>query len=290
MNRTARRSRLVAAGALLLCAALWIGAFGCSGPAPKPVPAAKEKAASWNRRGLAAEKRGDSAGAISAFREELKIRRSVEDDEGAAVALINLARVQRLQNKPAPAEESIDAALRLVLPGNPLFPEAAFEKGMTELAAGNLPAARGWAEKAVKAETGASSGRMLNLLARVLFLEGRIEEAKTHAAAALEANRAAGARAEEANSLRLLGDAAAAGGDGKGAEDLYLKALSIDKEIAASSKIAADLRALGAAAASRGETERAIAFYERAAEVSRNGDDAAGAGEARKEMERLRKP
>ena len=288
MSNARRSSRRAPAAALLLCAALWIALAACSGPAPKPVPAAKERAATWNRRGLAAEARGDRDAATEAFREALKINRSIEDDEGSAVALINLARVRRLKNETAPAKESIDAALLLVPPETALFPEAAFEKAMIGLAEGDLPAARAWSEKAVRAAAGPAEGRMLNLLARILFLEGRIDEARARAAAALEANRGAGARGEEANSLRLLGNIAAAGGDRKGAEENYLEALSIDKETAKSGKIAADLRALGASAAARGETERALAFYGRAAEVSRNGDDPQGAAAALEEMDRLR--
>ncbi len=276
------------AAILLFFSAACAPLSGCSGPAAPPVPRAKEGALSWNRRGLAAEERGDAEGAIYAFREALKINRSVEDAEGAAVALLNLARVHRLKGEPVPARERIDEALLLVAPDSPLFPEAAFEKAKVSLAAGDLPAAREWARKAALAETGPSRGRMLNLLARVDFLGGAEEEARVCAAEALAANRGAGARAEEANSLRLLGDVSAAGGDRKGAERLYLEALAIDKEIAESRKIAVDLMALGAAAAAGGETERALAFYGRAAEVSRNGDDPEGADAALREMERLK--
>ncbi|MEW6720850.1 MAG: tetratricopeptide repeat protein [Thermodesulfobacteriota bacterium] len=278
-----------AAAAVLLCVFAWLAAAGCSGPAPIPVPAAKESAMAWNRRGLAAEKRGDRDGALSAFREALKIHRSIEDDSGAAVSLVNLARVHRLGKELVPARERIDEALPLVSPGDALFPEVAFEKGKIALAAGDLPAAEAWSGKAVAAGKGAPSGRMLNLLGRVLLLEGKGGEARPRAAAALEANRMAKDSAEEANSLRLLGDLAAAGGDRPEAEKLYLQALAVDKEIAESAKIAADLRALGAAAAARGDAERAIAFYGRAAEVSRNGDDPEGAAAALSEISRLRR-
>ncbi len=287
MNSVRRSSGRVAAAALLLCAFSWLSLAGCSGPAPMPVPPAKERAESWNRRGLSAEARGDRDGALSAFREALRIHRSIEDAEGSAAALINLARLHRLKKELAPAKDRIDDALLLVRPGGLLYPEASFEKGKIELAGGRLPGAREWAQKAVLAETGPSSGRMLNLLARVLFLEGKIDEARSRAGTALEANRGAGARGEEANSLRLLGDIAAAGADRNMAEKLYLEALSIDKETAESGKIGADLRALGASAAAEGNIRRALAFYGRAVEVSRNGDDPQGAAAALLEMSRL---
>jgi tetratricopeptide (TPR) repeat protein len=141
--------------------------------------------------------------------------------------------------------------------------------------------------KAVLAEKGASAGRMRNLLARILFLEGKTDDAQARAGDALEANRKAGVRGEEANSLRLLGDIAAARADRKAAEGLYLEALSIDKETAESGKIASDLRALGAVAEAREDSARALAFHSRAVEVSRNGDDPKEAAAALLEMARL---
>jgi tetratricopeptide (TPR) repeat protein len=128
---------------------------------------------------------------------------------------------------------------------------------------------------------------MQNLLARVLFLEGKVEEARVRAEDALAANRKSGARGEEANSLRLLGDVAAARKDGTKARELYSAALSIDKDIADSRKIAADLRALGAVAAVAGDTGGALAFYSRAYDVSLNGGDRREAAAALLELARL---
>jgi tetratricopeptide (TPR) repeat protein len=287
MNRGRRRPRRAAVAVLLSCTLLGLAGAGCSGAVPKPVPPAKERAGTWNRRGLAAEARGDRDGALAAFRKELKINRSIEDTDGSAVALVNLARLHRRNGELPSAKETIDSALLLVPPESPLFPETAFEKGKIELAAGDLPAAKGWAEKAVLAEKGASAGRMRNLLARILFLEGKIDDARARAGEALEANRTEGARGEEANSLRLLGDIAAARADRKAAEGLYLEALSIDKGTAESGKIASDLRALGAVAEARGDTAGALAFYSRAVEVSRNGDDPKEAAAALLETARL---
>jgi len=287
MNSGEPRPRRAAVALLLFCALLWLAGSGCSGAVPKPVPPAKERAGAWNRRGLAAEARGDRNGALAAFREELKINRSIEDTDGSAVALVNLARLHRLKGELPSAKERIDSALPLVPPESPLFPETAFEQGKIALAAGDVPAAKVWAEKAVLASKGASAGRMLNLLARILFLDGKADEARVRAGDALEENRKAGARGEEANSLRLLGDIAAARADRKMAEERYLDALTIDKETAESMKIAADLRALGAVAGARGDTARALDFYARAVEVSRNGGDPKEAAAALLEIARL---
>jgi tetratricopeptide (TPR) repeat protein len=279
-----RQAVLAVLSACLLAA----GAFpGCSGSPPAPVPPVKERAASWNRRGIASEARGDREGAVAAFEEALKLNRSIEDRSGTAVSLINLARIHRLRGDLRSARERIDAASALLASEDPLFTETAFEKGMLGLASNDPAAAKEWAEKAVAAARGRDAGRMRNLLARVLFLEGRSEEARGLAVAALETNRKEAARAEEANSLRLLGDIAARARDPAKAEEYFTASLSIDKEIADSRKVAADLKALGAVAASGGYTAKAIAFYERAYDASYNGDDMREAAATLLELARL---
>lgn len=287
MSRRERRHRRAVISLLLPCALLWLGVEGCSGSPPAPVPPVKERAVARNRQGLLAEARGDRDGALAAFGESLKLHRSVEDFPGAAVALLNLARVHRLRGEIPLAKETIDAADPLLPPGSPLFPEMAFEKAMIGIASGDLPAAKEWATRAVDTEKGDASGRMLNLLARILFLEGRNDEAHGLAERALSANRTGGARGEEANSLRLLGDIATARKDRGRAGEFYAASLSIDKDIANSRKIAADLRALGALAAGAEDTGTALGFYTRAYDVSVSGDDPRGAASALLEMARL---
>jgi len=276
------------AAALLLCLLAAVIVCGCSSPAPVPTPPARKHALSWNKRGLDAEARGNRDGAILAFEESLRIHRSIEDFDGIAVSLLNLAKVHRQKTELSLAKERIEETLRIVSPDNPIFPEAAFEKAKVELALGNMPDAEDWARKAIPTEKKPYSGRMQNLLSRILFMEGKTDEALSLAETALESNRGFGKRAEEANSLRLIGDIALAGGDPQSAETRYLAALAIDKELAESGKIALDLRALGAAAFAGGETAKAIAFYERAIEVSRGGNMPMEAEAALSELNRIK--
>ena len=276
------------AAALILCLLAAVAVCGCSSPVPIPVPPARAHALSWNKRGLEAETRGNRDGAISAFEESLRINRSIEDFDGIAVSLLNLARIHRKKMELPLAKERIEEALRIVSTGNPLFPEAAFEKAKVELALGNLRDAEDWARKTIPAEKKPYSGRMQNLLSRILLLEGKAGEALPLAIAALESNRESGERAEEANSLRLIGDITLEEGNPQGAQARYMAALEIDKELAESVKVASDLRALGAAASARGETAEAIAFYERAAQVSRGGNMPMEAKEALSELDRIK--
>jgi len=254
----------------LLCLLVFV-ASGCSRPVPVPPPPEKERALSWNQRGLNAAARGNIDVAISAFEESLRVNRSIEYFDGMAVSLLNLARLHRRKGELATATARIDEALRLISPGDPVFREAAFEKALLEISLENLPEATKWAQKAVPSERRPYSGRMQNLLARILFLDGKTAEALSLAKTALESNRQAANRVEEANSLRLIGDITLAGGDPQGAKTLYLETLSIDKELAQSAKIAQDLQSLGDAATALGEIEQAKDYYERAAQVRQHG-------------------
>lgn len=287
MNDARGRRPRPALSRLCACAALALWIAGCSGAPPPPVPATKEKAAASNRRGIAAEARGDREAAVAAFTDALRHNRSIEDTEGAAVALVNLARVHRLQGDVSRAKQEIDEAAPFIPRNHPLYPELAFEEARIALASGDLPNAKAWAGKAVDADQGEQAGRRMNLLARVLFLDGNVDEAFARAETALSLNRKAGLREEEANSRRLLGDVAAARKDARKAAENYAAALAVDKDIAKSRKIAADLRALGALAAGSGDAEKALAFYRRAYVVSVNGDDVKEAAAALEEMAKL---
>ena len=69
--------------------------------------------------------------------------------------------------------------------------------------------------------------------------------ARTHARRALELNRGLGDRAEEANSLRLLADAALRSRITAAADNGYQQALVLDKDTGHPHKITADLVGLG---------------------------------------------
>ena len=267
------------AAVLLLCSIACLPLSGCSGPAPAA------RASRQGKRGGVEPAGPRGRGARQPRRRDLGVRgiaqvnRSIEDFDGVAVALINLARVHRLKGELPPAKERIDDALRLVSPGSPLFPEAAFEKAKIDLAAGEPCRRREeWAGRPSGRIRGRSRGRMLNLLARVLFLEGRTDEARLARRNGPGGEPRVGARA--ARRRIPCGCSATSprrAATGKAPRRATSRRWRSTRSIAESRKIAADLRALGAAAAARGETERAIVFYGRAAEVSRNGDDPKGA-------------
>lgn len=174
----------------------------------------------------------------------------------------------------------MERALALLSNESDLAAEVHFEKAKVLQAAGDLPGATTWALSAEAAEKGDAKGRRLNLVALLMLRRGMAEQARVPLERALAANRSAGERGEEANSLRLLGEAALFKGELAKAEQGYLDALLLDKELGLSARIAADLSGLGEVAAKKGDHAVAVAWYRRSLEVSRNGRDLARAAAA----------
>jgi len=130
----------------------------------------------------------------------------------------------------------------------PLYPEVAFEMAQVQLLSGDLNASSEWASNAVAADTGSQRGMRINLLARILFLKGKLTEAEIKVREALLLNRENGLRGEEANSLRTLGDIQSAGKAPRRSCRILQPSPRNRQNSWQDRKIAADLRALAALA------------------------------------------
>lgn len=246
---------------LLLFATLMI-LSGCAGEKVTPSQAQLE-AAGHNRRGVDAAAK-DEQRALAEFAAARRISTSVEDFDGAALALINSARVARFANRSTQARLFLDDAFPLVGPESPLYGEFSFEKAKLALSTGNLPQAKVWAERAVSAEKGDLLKGRLNLLARIAFLGDRYPDAESAAQKALEM---AGEPEESANSSRILGDVYLATGRAALARTLYLQALAADQRLGKSTKIVADLAGLARVAHMAKEPQEELGYRRRAAQV-----------------------
>jgi tetratricopeptide (TPR) repeat protein len=216
-------------------------------------------------RGIRAEQKGDLPTAETFLLQSLATSRSIEDYPGQATALINLARLHRLKHEPAQAEEYADRALTVAAKAPALQAEAAYEKALVELSLGQNDSALKWAQKSLAAEqVDKRRGTRLNLVARIQFLRGAMDESRIMAADALTANRAAGQAEEEANSLRMLGMVARQEERYEAGIGFLEEALQIDKRIGQSDKIAADLEELGLTADKAGRIKQAAEYRERA--------------------------
>ncbi len=263
-------------------------AAGC-GSNPLVLTEQQEAAIQFNQRGETAFRRGDYAQALQEYQGALSIHRSVENVAGIATELLNLSVVyRRLGDKPA-AQAALD---QILTEKSPAFSadqkaEAAYRKAGYYLDDGNETEAQSWVNKALEYCHGCGAeGRLYNLLAR-MAIAGQPQDAMNHARHALVLNRNAGDKNEEANSLRLIADAAFQSGDFKTALQSYDDALRLDKDTGAAAKIALDLMGLGRSIARQGRRVEAIEYFQRAYSVSEGADDAKAMEDAAAEIKKV---
>jgi len=230
---------------------------------------AQIQAAKQLERGLRAQSKGELQQAEKFLADSLKISSSIEDNPGRVIALINLARLERLNNRYESADIRVNQALTLAKGTSSLMSEAAYEKGLIELAQNRFAEAITWADKSLSLSPGSgeSKGRVLNLLARIHRATGNRDKARAAALMAREENHRSGELAEEANSLRLLGSLEREEKKYTEAGKLLLESLEIDKKIGESHKIALDLEELAALSGDKGEIDMMADYLERAFSV-----------------------
>jgi tetratricopeptide (TPR) repeat protein len=243
----------------------------------------------FNQRGETAFRRGDYAQALQEYQGALAIHRSVENVAGIATELLNLSVVYRRLGDKVAAQTTLDQILmdKSLAFSADQKAEAAYRKAGYYLDDGNEPEALSWLNKALEYCHGCGAeGRLYNLLAR-MSLTSQPQDAMTHARRALALNRSASDKNEEANSLRLIADAAFKLEDFKTAQQSYDDALRLDKDTGAAAKIALDLMGLGRSIARQGRRAEAVEYFQRAYSVSEGAGDAKAMEEAAAEMKRL---
>ncbi len=187
----------------------------------------QQDAIQFNQRGETAFRRGDYAQALQEYQGALAIHRSVENVAGIATELLNLSVVYRRLGDKAAAQTTLDQILmdKSLAFSADQKAEAAYRKAGYYLDDGNEAEARSWVNKALEYCHGCGAeGRLYNLMAR-MALAGQPQDAMNHARRALALNRNAGDKNEEANSLRLIADAAFKLEDFKTAQQSYDDAL-----------------------------------------------------------------
>lgn len=291
-----RRGSLRNISALLLLT-LAEAAAGCGGGAARRPPAPAQRLQETQARaGARAWAKGDLKAAIAAQERALLAARSVEDEEGIALRVLDLAALHRAAGEPAEASAALAELLAepppLPYPGR-LRAEAARVAGLLALDAGDAPGGARWAERALELCDAAgcdTRGAILNLQARAALLGGDREGALRTARAALPANREAGDDVERANSSRITADAQLALGRPAAAADAYADALELDKRLGLEAKIFLDLFGLGRSAQGLGRAGEARGWFERARAVALAAGDEAGATEAAALLEALPAP
>lgn len=245
------------------------------------------------RSGSRALAKGDLPAAIAAQERALLAARSIEDETGIALRILDLSALHRAAGDPLAARAALDELLAepppLAYPGR-WRAEAALRAGLLALDAGDAAGGARWAERALALCDAAKCprrGAIVNLQARAALLAGDPEGAIRRAGQARSLNRSAGDDAEAANSARIAADAEIAVGRHAEAARDYAAALGADKKLGLDAKIFADLVGLAAAARGQGKTGEARGYLERARAVAGAAGDEEGAARAAALLEEL---
>ena len=241
---------------------------GC-GSAPPQLSDTHLKAAELNRKAETAFRKADYKQALVLYSEALRTDRSIENLDGIAINLINLAAVSRETGDRVKAHKYIDEIFKSspMTKDPSLLTEAAFVKASVCADEGRYDLSTEWADRALSycrdKECG-TEGKLYNLKARLSLLKGDPASALSYGGTALELNSKYKDSEETANSLKLLASARASKGDMGGAVKLYEEALAIDKAAGLSRKVIIDLAGLGDILAAQGRNEEALQYYQRA--------------------------
>lgn len=218
--------------------------------------------------------------AIGAQERALVAARSVEDDEGIALRILDLAALHRAAGEAPEAraalEELLAEAPPLAYPGR-WRAEAARMAGLLALDGGDTAAATRWAARALeicRAARCPGEGAIVNLQARAAFLAGDLSGAIRLARKALPLNRSAKDEEETANSSRIIADAEMRAGRHADAGRAFADALALDKKLGLETKIVLDLLGLGNAARGAGRAREARDYFARARTAARASGDA----------------
>lgn len=240
---------------------------GCSSsPAVQPSITESDVLISLER-GLRAAEKEEFEKAEHEFLTSFNLSASIEDNNRKTIALINLARLKRLQNDLDNSAKFIESAFSVHLEEKTIEAERFHELALLEIALKQPERALKNAIQALQFQNDLLKGRERNLIVRCLMLQGKIMDALGEANQAIKENSDASLMEEWANSFRSAGIIKRILKDNETSNILLQKALKIDKELGISSKIALDLEELAQTAESANNVEEAQKYKQRAFEV-----------------------
>lgn len=249
---------------LLLIAAALLAACGT---APKPADPPRLKAAlEAESDGAKRYDRGDYAVAARRFEEAARLHAAIDDTAGAARNRLHLARTELALGRGEAALAAVAAAERSRDPA--LAVDLLLLKAQAQMALARADDARqSLVMAAAQCGSACSQSASLHLLqARAALGDKRMDDAASHAAAALKLLQGKDEAAETGNAWRLLAAARLGAGDAKAALPAAQAALDIDRRLAQPEKIARDWLLIGDIEQRVGAD--ATAAYQRALDVA----------------------
>ena len=261
----------------------------CGSP-PARISPMLETAINYNLQGKQSFEDQDYQKALLSYHKALQIDRSIENAEGIALNLHNIAQIHLLLDKPDAAQSTLDEicenAAGLFQPEQQA--QAALQKALALVSAAQPSQAQTWINKAEDFCGTACKprGLILNVSARLALDRHQPELAIALASRALSLHQKALLLSEIANSQRLLGEALLEQQLPQLALPHLQEALQLDKNLGFPARISLDLTLLGMAH----QHEQAKAFYRRALAVSQAANDAPGIRRANRALEALTVP
>lgn len=233
--------------------------------------ARQEQATEFNQRAQRAFQRGEYQAAATLYENALQLDVAIENVNGIAINILNLARVNQVLGKPALAQRYLDALLEdksLNYPPVHLA-AAAVQKSLLRLQENDVAGATAWADKAAAwcvADCNLS-GVIDNARASIALRENDADQALHLSEHAASTNKNA-SPLEYANSLRLMASARQLKNEPDAALHLLEEALVIDKSLGLPDKIRMDLLLSAQAHDKLGHAELAAQCRDRAARIA----------------------
>lgn len=267
-----------------LSALLWLPALcglllGACGHAPEARSSRHTQAVEASQRAQAAYQRGDYPRADKLYKMSLQLDRSIENADGIAINLINLAKVHQAMGQSAGSHQYLDRLLgEKALAYKPShLAAAAVQKALLRLNENKAGEANEWAEKAAGHCTGDCplNGVISNVRASIALHNNDADAAMYWGRRGIAGNKD-GQQIEYANSLRLTAQAGAMKREFDTALVLLDEALAVDKTLGLPEKIRLDLAQLANIHEAMGRHDLARVYRERAKYIDDSVDDRAG--------------
>jgi tetratricopeptide (TPR) repeat protein len=231
----------------------------------------QEQAIEFNQHAQRAFQRGEYQAAASLYENALQLDTAIENVDGIAVNLLNLSRVNQELGKAAVAQQYLDRILqdKALLHSPVHLASAAVQYGLLRLQAGDISAARSWADKATDycVSDCKISGVIANLQANIALASGDAEQAGHWSERGVSINKA-DSQTEYANSLRLQAQSKLMKQDINSVMQLLEEVLAIDKSLGMPDKIRQDLLLMAQTQGMLGHDTSAAQYRERAGRIS----------------------
>lgn len=280
-------SRLISVS--LLVAVMVLG--GCAGHMRNPPPLAVRQSIELNFAGQEAFDDGDNDGAFARYEDAMRLSRSIEDAEGIAVNLINMAIILKDSGKQQRAVAKLDEILKNDLIEFPsgLVAEAAYIKARIYLDySSDRKAAEELAQRAREECEGCEAeGRIFNLTGRIAYVQGQYNTAFYWGQKGLSSSRRDNNEREAANAVRIMADSKLAIKEYDEALELFGQALEADKRLAHSRKIMRDLMGMGYSLEGLKQNDKALTFFRRAIVIASYSKDDKTLSDASKAINRM---